>query len=156
MIELIYLENSLYMKSQLNKAYQLYMEDNVDVPVDISFEDYVNKAYTGVLNWCSFNKRNEDSYLNIINADIELAEDMLDAISALDIDLATEWNMYFKVQYIARNNSLIVEYDYNPGSLILPDPESYTYSYNKIRNQNLTKLARLLNVLRTSKVGKHG
>lgn len=156
MIELIYLENGLYMKSQLNKAYQQYVEDNPDVPVDISFEDYVSKAYIGVLNWYSFSKQSEDSSLDIINADTELAEDMLDAISALDIDLATDWNMYFKVQYLERNNSLIVEYDYNPGSLILPDPKSYTHSYNNIRNQNLTKLARLLNVLRTSKVGEHG
>jgi len=156
MIELIYLENGLYIKRRLDDAYQLYMEDNCDIPTDITFEDYVSKAYTGVLNWYSFNKQNEDSSLDIINVDIELAEDMLDAISALDIDLATEWNMYFKVQYLENNNSLMVEYDYNPASLILPDPQSYAHSYNKIRNQNLTKLARLLNVLRTSKVGEHG
>lgn len=155
MIELIYLENSLYIKRRLEAAYQEYLEANCDMLGNVSFQHFVEKAFTGVLNWYSFNKQNEDSSLNIINCDTELAESLLDSISGLDVELATDWDMYFRVEYVERNSSLIVEYDYNIASVILPDPESYTHSYNKIRNNSLTQLARLLNVLRSSKVGEH-
>lgn len=155
MIELIYLENSLYIKRRLEDTYQEYLEANCDMLGNVSFQQFVEKAYTGVLNWYSFNKQNDDSALNIINCDTELAEDLLDSISALDVELATDWDMYFRVEYVERNSSIIVEYDFNSASVILPDPASYAHSYNKIRNSNLTKLARLLNVLRTSKVGEH-
>lgn len=156
MIELIYLENSLYVKRRLNEAYQTYLENNCDMGGNISFEDFVARAFKGVLNWYSFNKKSEDSALDIIDHDTELADELLDSISALDLDLVTDWDMYFRIEYIERNNSIIVEYDFNIASVILPDPASYIHSYNQMRQNNLIKIARLLHVLRSSKVGELG
>lgn len=151
MIEIVYLENSLYIKKQLMIAYDEYLERNLDMFVNCSFKTFVEKAFTGVLNWTSFDKPEEDNALDPINFNTELAEDLLDSIRDTDIELITDWRMYFKIEYIEEINSIKIDYDYSKKNIILPDPASYKYSYDLLRKLKLTKLARLLNELRSSK-----
>lgn len=156
MIELIYLENGLYVKKRLNDAYNDYLENNMDAFYLYSFKTFVEKAFTGVLNWASFDKAEDDNSLDLLGYDIELAEDLLDSIRDTDVELITDWGMHFKLEYFENINSIKMEYDYSKKSIILPDVASYTHSYNQIRKSKLTKIARLLNELRSIKVGNIG
>lgn len=153
MIELIHLENGLYVKRQLLKAFESYIENNDDVPNPIRFDKFVSKVFEGVVNWASFDRLSEDASLSLINYDTELAEELLDSISTMKVDLVGSWEMVFKITYLEHYGALKIEYDYNETGIILPRPEDYIRSYEQMQKTQLTKIARLLNVLRVSKVG---
>lgn len=152
MIELIYLENGLYIKKRLIEAFDEYLSNLPDFLITMTFSEFVEKVYAGVLNWCSFDKSEDDSSLSIISYDEELAEDILDSICGSDVDLITDWQMHFKVKYFENINAIRIDYDYNKFHVEMPTPEAYKHSIKLTETRLLTKLARVLDELRSVKI----
>lgn len=156
MIELIYIENGLHIKKLLKKAFENYNAECEAWETVLDYEPFVERVFTDVINWYSWDMKEDDNALALLGFDTEIAEDILDSISAFKIELLEDWSVKFKVQYFESNNTIIITYGKTEESLFLPDPKIYAQSYEKMRRSQLTKLARLLNVVRTSKAGELG
>ncbi len=151
MIELIYLENGLYIKKLLNEAFENYNDENCDLHSKLDYESFVEKVFTDVINWYSWEKQEDDECLALLGYDKEIAEDLLDSISGLTMEALEDWSVKFSVEYVERINAIIVRSAKTNNDLILPDPSIYAQSYEKMKTGQLTKLARLLDELRISK-----
>lgn len=151
MIELIYLENGLYIKNLLKKAYANYLDENHDWEITHEYERFVEQVFTDVINWYSWDMQENDNSLALLGFDPELAEDLLDSISALDMKIFEDWSIKFTVEYLEFNNSIIVRAAKTTNEIVLPNPNDYTQSYNAMRKRQLTSIARLLNELRLIK-----
>lgn len=156
MIELIYLENGLYIKGLLVKAYNEYLGEMDEWVPAFSFIEFVEQVFTDIINWYTYDMQEDDNRLALLNFDSEKAEDLLDSISSLSISKLEEWDVKFTVEYLINQNSIIVRSAKTTNELILPDPSVYKQNYDKLQANQLSKIARLLNELRISKAGKLG
>lgn len=153
MIELIYLENGLYIKGLLVKAYNEYLGEMDEWVPAFSFIEFVEQVFTDIINWYTYDMQEDDNRLALLNFDSEKAEDLLDSISSLSISKLEEWDVKFTVEYLINQNSIIVRSAKTTNELILPDPSVYKQNYDKLQANQLSKIARLLNELRLSKAG---
>lgn len=156
MIDLIYLENGLYTKRLLTRAWDNHVEESIEAGGFLDFKTFVERVFTAVINWYTYDMQEDDERLSILGYELEDAEDLLDAMSGFDLKILEDWSMKFKVEYLERTHALIIRCERTTNELILPDPTTYVESYGKMRHNQLTKIARLLNVVRQSKAGELG
>ena len=90
----------------------------------------------------------------MIENDEELALDLLDAISTLDIEQLRDDDYWFDFIYIDSLGSAIVEWHIKGTMVNEVTDDEYSSRLQNIRLNKLTILARLLDVLRQSKSRK--
>ena len=156
MIELIYLENSLYIKKLLSEAYSSYLDEDFDWCNPLEYEAFVERVFEDVINWYSWGMQEDSNMLALLSFDSEKAEDIIDSISGFNIAKLENWSLKFSVEYPESKNYIIIRMGHTTDSIVLPDPSIYKESYDKMRSTQLTKFSRLLNELRISKAGKLG
>lgn len=156
MIDLVHLENSLYIKKLLCDAYAEYLEEDFDWCHPLEYEAYVEKVFKDVINWYSWGMQTDSNMLALLSFDSEKAEDLIDSISGYDIKKLEDWSLEFTIEFLDLKNCIIIRTGPTTDSIILPDPNVYLESYARMRATQLTKVARLLNELRSSKAGKLG
>jgi hypothetical protein len=152
MIELISMSNWLYLKSQLYQKWTQYLTEWYDCGGGPQFREFVEQAFKGVLKWNQYCAG--DMTLDIIGNDDELALDMLDAISTLDIEQLRDDDYWFDFIYVDSLGAAIVEWHVKGSSENDVTDEEYSRRVQNIRNHKLTILARLLDVVRQSKSGE--
>ena len=156
MIELVYLENGFYIKKLLEEAYDAHLKEIEEWVSTFSFKEFVERVFTDIINWYTYDMQEDDNRLALLNFDTEKAEDLLDSISSLSISKLEEWDVKFSVEYLVNRSSIIVRSAKTMDTLILPDPSIYKQNYDKLHKTQLTKIGRILNELRISKAGKLG
>lgn len=149
MIELISMSNWIYLKSQLYEKWTNYLSEWYDCGGGPGFREFVEQVFKNVLKWNQYCAG--DLLLDMIENDEELALDLLDAISTLDIEQLRDDDYWFDFIYIDSLGSAIVEWHIKGTMVNEVTDDEYSSRLRNIRLSKLTILARLLDVLRQSK-----
>lgn len=156
MIEMIHLTNWDHLKSVLLTHYHNFLTENHEDGGGPTFREFVEKVFRKVLKWNTIYFDSEESEsvdvhadLDIIANDDELALDILDSFHPYGIGNLEDPEYHVDVIYFNKMNSVMIEIE--PKSFYLPEPNiDNIVKYRQERKEQLTKLARLLDVLRTT------
>ena len=147
MIEMIPIGNWVYLKAQLYKLYEKMLIESYDSAGGPEFREYVEQVFKTVLRWNQFSIY---SNIDIIGNDDELALDLLESISSLDLTQLQDSDYWFDFIYVDSLGSAIVEWHIKGQEQ--PESEAaYKQKLQCLRQSKLTTIVRLLDVVRKSK-----
>lgn len=149
MIEMISIANWVYLKQQLIKYHHDYLLAG-DCGETRSFKNFVEEVFSRILKWNQFFV-DVGITLDMINNDDELALDIIEALG-LDSNEEIRSDCHIHVLYIDSLGAVIVEAC--PKAANAADEATYQRGIEELRLTKLTILARLLDVLRQSKIRK--
>lgn len=146
MIKIISISNWVYLKSKLQTHYDNHLR-GCDCEPYWDFKHFVEIVFRDILQWNSYGCCGG---IDIIDNDDEFALDLLDAIWFSDNEYVRADDIIITVSYIETLGSLIVEIEPKP-EVEVKTEETYELEMQKLKQNQLTKVARLLNELRLSK-----
>ena len=111
MIELISIENWIYLKNKLYCHYEDFIKGNYEhVEYKPEFRWFIEKVYRKVLEWNKIIGCDSAS-IDIIDNDDELALDLLDSLGLCDNPTFQNEDLNFFVEYVNTLGSIIIEYE---------------------------------------------
>lgn len=111
MIELISIENWIYLKNKLYCHYEDYIKANYEhVDFKPEFRWFIERVYRKVLEWNRISECDSVS-IDIIDNDEELALDLLDSLGLCDNPTFQNEDLNFFVEYVDTFGSIIIDYE---------------------------------------------
>ena len=150
MIEMISIDNWIWLRSQLLHHYD-NRNRGLDHPATTTFKRYVEEVFLQVLKWNQFNLV-DNTNLDIIDNDDELALDLLEAVHVADNDKMMDSINVFDVSYSDILGFIfIAAYPVRTDGCDEQPIEDNQSSIVEFKQDKYLTVARLLNELRVSK-----
>lgn len=122
MIEIISIENWIYLKNKLYCHYEDYIKANYEhVDFKPEFRWFIERVYKKVLEWNKISECHSAS-IDIIDNDDELALDLLDSLGLCDNSTFQNEDLNIFVEYVNTLGSIII--DYEPRNFDYPETDA--------------------------------